>query len=124
MAAVCLTALTLITAASLPVGTGGHSGARTSLTRQSLLPTQNTRPSEEVLALQTDAWLRLGGRELLVKMTGEVLHIMTALQDDRAFTDRGHASRGRTRTHLGCGCRRIRYAKSPGTLTAGGFLRR
>lgn len=26
-------------------------------------------------------------------MTGEVLHIMTALQDDRAFTDRGYAAR-------------------------------
>lgn len=93
VAAVCLTALTLITAASLPVGTGGHSGARTSLTRQNLVPAQNTRPSEEVLALQTDAWLRLGGRELLVKMTGEVLNIMKALQDDRAFTDRGYAAR-------------------------------
>ncbi|MGW2462398.1 M48 family metalloprotease [Streptomyces sp. NPDC001761] len=94
VAAVCLTALTLITATSLPVGTGGHSGARTtSLTRQDLVPAQASRPSEEVLALQTDAWLRLGGRELLVEMTGEVLHIMTALQADRAFTDRGYAAR-------------------------------
>ncbi|MEW2514757.1 M48 family metalloprotease [Streptomyces sp. NPDC046870] len=93
VAAVCLIALTLITAASLPMGTGGHSGAHTSLTRQDLIPAQNTRPAEEVLALQTDAWLRLGGRELLVKMTGEVLHIMTALQDDRAFTDHGYAAR-------------------------------
>ncbi|MFD4505996.1 M48 family metalloprotease [Streptomyces sp. NPDC058457] len=93
VAVICLAALTLSTAASFPLDAGGHSGVRTSLTRENLAPAQTTTPSAEVLALESDAWLRLGGRKLLAAFTGELLGIMTALEDDRALTDRGYAAR-------------------------------
>lgn len=95
VAVICLAALTLSTAASLPLGTGGQSGVRTSLTREDLAPARTTTPSAEVLALESDAWLRLGGRKLLAAITGELLGVVTALGDDgdRALTDRGYAAR-------------------------------
>ncbi|MER7836625.1 M48 family metalloprotease [Streptomyces sp. NPDC096040] len=93
VAVICLAGLTLSTAASFPLGAGGHSGVRTSLTRENLVPAQTTTPSAEVLALESDAWLRLGGRKLLASITGELLDILKALEDDRALTDRGYAAR-------------------------------
>ncbi|WP_330342261.1 M48 family metalloprotease [Streptomyces sp. NBC_00557] len=92
VALTCLTALTLTTAASLPLGADAGSGVRSSLTRQDLAPAPHTTPSAQVLALETDAWLRLGGRTHLAGMSGELLAILNALDDDRAFTDRGYAA--------------------------------
>ncbi|MEU6578662.1 M48 family metalloprotease [Streptomyces sp. NPDC046805] len=98
VAVICLTVLALSTAASLPLG--GPSTARTSLTIQSFAPLDAIPPpsSPAVLALQSDAWLRLGGRPLMVRFTSEFLHIVTALEDEKAYTDRGFAAR-RIRPH-------------------------
>ncbi|MGW9041079.1 M48 family metalloprotease [Streptomyces lydicus] len=88
--AVCLTVLALTAAMSLPKGGGP---GRTSLTKQQLIPTAELpTPSPQVLAAQTDAWLRLGGTGLMARFTTEVLAILTALQDKAAFTDRGYAT--------------------------------
>ncbi|MEU7299568.1 M48 family metalloprotease [Streptomyces sp. NPDC007206] len=92
VALTCLTALALTTAASLPLDTGAGSGVRSSLTREDLAPASNTTPSAQVLALETDAWLRLGGRKHLTDMSGELLDVLNALDDDRALSDRGYAA--------------------------------
>ncbi|MEU9499012.1 hypothetical protein [Streptomyces sp. NPDC048196] len=54
--------------------------------------------SPQVLGAQTDAWLRLGGRNLTGRFGAEVLGIVTVLQDKSALTDRGFAAR-RIRPH-------------------------
>ncbi|MFE2698411.1 M48 family metalloprotease [Streptomyces mirabilis] len=89
---VCLCATALTTAVSLPDGSEGP-GRGTSLNQQNLAGpnTRRAASSPKVLALQTTAWLRLGGSSLTVRLTTSLIDITTALQDDRAFTDRSFA---------------------------------
>ncbi|MFI0712255.1 M48 family metalloprotease [Streptomyces inhibens] len=87
---VCVTAVAFTAAVSVPSGGGP---ARTSLTKDQLIPTAAIpTASPQVLAAQTDAWLRLGGAHLTAHFTAEVLAVITALQDKSALTDRGFAA--------------------------------
>ncbi|MET7797419.1 M48 family metalloprotease [Streptomyces decoyicus] len=91
VAAVCLAMVALSTVTSLPSGAGPP--ARTSLTKEQLLPgAAIPAASPQVLGLQTDAWLRLGGRDLTGRFGGELLRLITALQDKSALTDRRFAA--------------------------------
>ncbi|MFC9228664.1 M48 family metalloprotease [Streptomyces decoyicus] len=91
VAAVCLAMVVLSTVTSLPSGAGPP--ARTSLTKEQLVPGASIpTASPQVLGLQTDAWLRLGGRDLTGRFAGELLRIVTALQDKSALTDRRFAA--------------------------------
>ncbi|NJC70621.1 M48 family metalloprotease [Planosporangium thailandense] len=98
VAAICLAVVVLSTAVSLP--SGAEPTTRTSLTRNQLVPGAAIGPvSPQVLSLQTDAWLRLGGMDLAVRFHGDLLEILTALEDDAALTDRDFAA---TRIRPGC----------------------
>ncbi|UZJ32826.1 M48 family metalloprotease [Streptomyces endophytica] len=94
----CGAVLALNATVSLPSGDGGRPG-RASLTKEQLVP-RDAIPaaSPQVLGAQTDAWLRLGGRNLTGRFGAAVLGIVTALQDKSALTDRGFAAR-RIRPH-------------------------
>ncbi len=95
---ICGAVLALNATVSLPRGDGGRP-ARASLTKEQLVPREAIpAASPQVLGLQTDAWLRLGGRKLTGRFGAEVLGIVTALQDKSALTDRGFAAR-RIRPH-------------------------
>ncbi|MFD0164807.1 hypothetical protein ACFVJH_11695 [Streptomyces decoyicus] len=78
---------------SLPSGAGPP--ARPSLTKEQLVPSSaipTASPQVLGLGLQTDAWLRLGGRDLAGRFAGELLRLITALQDKPALTDRRFAA--------------------------------
>ncbi|MFD8542882.1 M48 family metalloprotease [Streptomyces sp. NPDC059649] len=94
----CAAVLALNATVSLPAGDTGRP-ARSSLTQEQLIP-RDAIPaaSPQVLGAQTDAWLRLGGRNLTGRFGSAVLGIVTALQDRSALTDRGFAAR-RIRPH-------------------------
>ncbi|MGV9245422.1 M48 family metalloprotease [Streptomyces sp. NPDC003710] len=70
-----------------------HPARGISLTAGQLVPGAATKAgSPKVLGLQTDAWLRLGGRRLIARFEADELTIVTALEDKRASTDRGFAA--------------------------------
>ncbi|WP_030411838.1 M48 family metalloprotease [Streptomyces sp. NRRL S-1448] len=95
---ICGAVLALNATVSLPGGDAGRP-ARASLTKERLVPREAIpAASPQVLGAQTDAWLRLGGRNLTGRFGAEVLGIVTALQDKSALTDRGFAAR-RIRPH-------------------------
>ncbi|MEJ8649887.1 hypothetical protein WKI65_17770 [Streptomyces sp. MS1.AVA.3] len=97
VAAVCLAVVALSTVTSLP--SGARPPARTSLTKEQLVPSSAIpTASPQVVGLQTDAWLRLGGRDLRRRFAGELLRLITALQDKSALTDRRSAAT-RVRPH-------------------------
>ncbi|MFG3114715.1 M48 family metalloprotease [Streptomyces sp. NPDC048197] len=94
----CGAVLALNATVSLPGGDEGRP-ARASLTEERLVPREAIpAASPQVLGVQTDAWLRLGGRNLTGRFGAGVLGIVTALQDRSALTDRGFAAR-RIRPH-------------------------
>ncbi|MEU5015014.1 M48 family metalloprotease [Streptomyces sp. NPDC021749] len=94
----CVAVLALNATVSPPRG-GAERTGRVSLTQERLVP-RDAIPaaSPQVLGMQTDAWLRLGGRNLTGRFGAAILGIVTALQDESALTDRGFATR-RIRPH-------------------------
>ncbi|WP_030487866.1 M48 family metalloprotease [Micromonospora chokoriensis] len=83
----CLVFVGSVAAGALPARPAGDSG----LTVGDLLPTVEGASNPAVREAQLDAWRRLGGRELSIRLTESMLELLENLQDERSTNDRQFA---------------------------------